>query len=159
MNLLGLLLNRWATEKDVANEILFFLLSNSGKGYDSDDISEISAFVIPRVTYFLSIAKISRQDVDFLSIYLPMAATLKRMETQRPVLFQTRDGYLGIARPGVRQGDKVCVSKGCTIPMILRKEGEYFVSVGPANVGSLMNGEARELVEAGKVSPERFEIR
>jgi hypothetical protein len=88
-----------------------------------------------------------------------MTATLKRIESQRQVLFQTRDGYLGLSRPGIREGDMVCVLKGCTIPMILRREGEYYVNVGHANVVGPMNDEARELVEAGKVTPERFEIR
>jgi hypothetical protein len=159
MSLLGLSRNRWETEKEIAAEILLFLLRNSGKEYDYADITELEGFVIPRVIYFLSRRKIGRRDVEFLPIYLQMAATLKRMETQRPVLFQTRDGYLGLSRPGVREGDMVCVLKGCTIPMILRREGECCVSVGPTNVVGLMNGEARELVEAGKVTPERFGIR
>jgi hypothetical protein len=62
--------------------------------------------------------------------------------------FLTTDGYIGLANPGVREGDLVSVLFGSTCPIILRlqdqdisKEPESWQVVGTARVSHLMEGE------------------
>lgn len=47
--------------------------------------------------------------------------------------------------PKTQCGDYLCVSLGASVPMVLRKEGEYFRFIGQAYVVGLMRGEAMEL--------------
>jgi len=73
-------------------------------------------------------------------------------------LFQTLEGYLGMAPPKCEVGDLVCVFSDCSIPVLLRREGNHYVHVGPCYVLGLMDGEAAQLVRNGKTRIEEFNI-
>ncbi|KAI1459366.1 heterokaryon incompatibility protein-domain-containing protein [Annulohypoxylon moriforme] len=57
-------------------------------------------------------------------------------------LFTTVNGYLGISTRALKQGDKVCVLRGCPVPVLLRPIEAQYENVGEAYVHGLMNGEA-----------------
>ena len=55
----------------------------------------------------------------------------------------TSKGYVGWAHPRAEKGDKVCILKGCSVPILLRSRPEgCYVVVGDAYVHGIMNGEA-----------------
>jgi Heterokaryon incompatibility protein (HET) len=71
---------------------------------------------------------------------------------------ETPTGYLGLAPNGAAIGDILCVLKGCDTPVILRKVNEHYVHVGTCFALGLMDGEAAELLKAGRAKVQRFEI-
>ena len=59
------------------------------------------------------------------------------------LLFQTREGYIGLCPESTRIGDVVAVILGCKTPIILRPVGDkQFRVVGESYVCGMMNGEA-----------------
>ncbi|KLU83623.1 hypothetical protein MAPG_02676 [Magnaporthiopsis poae ATCC 64411] len=54
-------------------------------------------------------------------------------------------GYIACTESKAQPGDYLCVSLGASVPMLLRKEGEYFRFIGQAYVAELMRGEVMEL--------------
>ncbi|KAF4625433.1 hypothetical protein G7Y89_g12733 [Cudoniella acicularis] len=73
-------------------------------------------------------------------------------------LFQTSEGYLGMAPPKCQAGDLVCVLSDCSIPVLLRKVDSHYIHVGACFVLGLMDGEAVQLVRSGKAKMEEFDI-
>jgi hypothetical protein len=57
-------------------------------------------------------------------------------------LFSTREGYIGLGRESVTDGDVVCILPGCSVPIILRKENWYYKLVGDSYIHGIMFGEA-----------------
>ncbi|OCK98437.1 uncharacterized protein K441DRAFT_450918, partial [Cenococcum geophilum 1.58] len=55
--------------------------------------------------------------------------------------FLSKQGYIGLARYDVREGDKICILHGGQVPFILRQEGRYHVFKGECYIYGLMNGE------------------
>jgi hypothetical protein len=74
------------------------------------------------------------------------------------VMFETADGYLGMAVSSVESGDHVCVVPNCAFPLLLRKQGSNFILVGACFVLGFMAGEAAELVQNGSVRLQEFHI-
>jgi hypothetical protein len=63
----------------------------------------------------------------------------------------TSSGRIGILPPLVKAGDLICVLKGFSLPVVLRKGSEDgYMYVGPCHIHSLMNGEAGDLLRNGK---------
>jgi hypothetical protein len=67
----------------------------------------------------------------------------------------TRTGYKGFVLGEPKMGDSVFVAYGCRLPLIVRRvepdEGSYTL-VGCACIDGLMDGEALQLKEAGKLT-------
>lgn len=57
------------------------------------------------------------------------------------VVFGTTRGYIGLGSSRVVQGDVVATVRGCRVPMVLRRYGDFFRLVGPSYVSGLMHGE------------------
>lgn len=57
-------------------------------------------------------------------------------------LFRTETGYTGVARSGIRCGDKLCVLAGVDFPVILRPVGSHHELVSYDFAVGLMHGEA-----------------
>jgi hypothetical protein len=55
----------------------------------------------------------------------------------------TEDGWMGLMPAMTREGDVVCVLRGCEVPLILRDNGggSRWSSVGEAYVHGIMDGE------------------
>ncbi|KAH6663473.1 heterokaryon incompatibility protein-domain-containing protein [Halenospora varia] len=60
----------------------------------------------------------------------------------------TDKGYIGMAHPQARLGDKVCLIMGCGVPLILREDANGFRIIGEAYVHGIMHGEGMENGEA-----------
>ncbi|KAL5327565.1 hypothetical protein ACEPPN_005265 [Leptodophora sp. 'Broadleaf-Isolate-01'] len=73
--------------------------------------------------------------------------------------FVTMKGYIGLALPEVSQGDSVCVFLGTKIPFVVRPEGDHFLLIGEAYVQGMMNGEAIQELESGKLELTEIEVR
>lgn len=74
------------------------------------------------------------------------------------VAFVTKKGYIGWARGGFQNGDRVCVLAGCSVPVLLRKVDERYIHLGPCYVEGLMHGEAMSCVRDGTAQLETFHI-
>ncbi|KAF2840686.1 HET-domain-containing protein [Patellaria atrata CBS 101060] len=74
--------------------------------------------------------------------------------------FCSEKGYFGIGPPVLQDGDKICVLFGANTPFILRPDvdGTHKL-VGECYVNGLMNGEAIQMLQKGKLDSELFEIR
>ena len=74
---------------------------------------------------------------------------------------ETESGYLGLAPPGTKPGDVLCVVEHLDVPIVLRmtEEGDYFLFVGTASVVGLMDGEAVSFLESRRSRVELLEVR
>ncbi|KAL4783601.1 heterokaryon incompatibility protein-domain-containing protein [Aspergillus varians] len=94
-----------------------------------------------------------------VSMY-PLIEALATSETVRTHrLFQTIDGYIGLAPVSLVIDDVLCVLDGFIYPVILREGKECHYFVGPCFVLGLMEGETLGLLEVGRTGVERFEIK
>jgi hypothetical protein len=57
-------------------------------------------------------------------------------------LFITSYGYIGIAPSAALEGDLVCVLWGCSVSVILRREGNRYIFIGECYTHGVMDGEA-----------------
>jgi Heterokaryon incompatibility protein (HET) len=55
--------------------------------------------------------------------------------------FLSKQGYMGVARYDVTEGDRICILHGGQVPFILRQEGTYHLFKGECYVHGLMDGE------------------
>jgi hypothetical protein len=67
-------------------------------------------------------------------------------------------GYLGLAPVKSQPGDLVCVLNGYNAPFLLRKVGEKVTFVGECFILGLMNGEAKDFMDAEGVKVRTFRI-
>jgi hypothetical protein len=75
-------------------------------------------------------------------------------------VFETSpSGFLGLAPKGTEVGDDICVLSECSVPILLRREGEYRVHIGSCYVLGLMDGEARKALVEGKCCIQEFELK
>lgn len=81
------------------------------------------------------------------------------LEIPGAVLFETEDGYLGMAPQGIVAGDAVVIFRGYKAPVTLRKENGHWVFVSACFVLGLMKGEAQVLANGGKLKPDVFELK
>ncbi|KXX77936.1 Heterokaryon incompatibility protein 6, OR allele [Madurella mycetomatis] len=73
-------------------------------------------------------------------------------------LFETEEGYLGLAPLDVSAGDVVCVLDGFQYPVVLRPAVDKYIFVGACFVLGFMTGEMRTVLEDGQPGPEVFEL-
>jgi hypothetical protein len=57
-------------------------------------------------------------------------------------MIRTKKGYIGLAPRFAEQGDWVGVFKGGKLPLVIRKEGDYWILIGESYVHGIMKGEA-----------------
>jgi len=66
-------------------------------------------------------------------------------------------GESGLGPEDVAPGDKLCVLRGCPVPVVLRQEQDQYIILGEAYVPLAMHGEA--VLAAGEEEYEDFWIR
>lgn len=71
---------------------------------------------------------------------------------------ETENGYIGIFPPRLEKGDIVCILKGCSTPVLLRKVSDHYEHVGTCFVPGLMDGEAAGLVKTSQENIQLVEI-
>ncbi|KAI6089079.1 heterokaryon incompatibility protein-domain-containing protein [Hypoxylon rubiginosum] len=59
----------------------------------------------------------------------------------RRQVFTTLRGYLGLGPEGMKPKDKIVILKGCRVPVILRREDQYWKLIGECYVDGIMYGE------------------
>lgn len=79
---------------------------------------------------------IHRNELEYLQ------RTLLHGDSRDTTMFNTSSGSIGICPRNIRRGDAVAIIRGCRVPVILRKQEQYFRLVGPAYVSGIMQGEA-----------------
>lgn len=72
-------------------------------------------------------------------------------------VFSTAHGYFGLGSSRLIHGDTIAVIRGCRVPMVLRKAGDYFRLVCPSYVSGLMQGEAVK-ISGGTSNFERVQL-
>jgi hypothetical protein len=73
-------------------------------------------------------------------------------------IFSTEDGYIGLAPSTALKGDLVCVLLGCSVPVVLREEGDHYIFIGECYTHGIMDGEAIDGAAANGFGVESFEI-
>ncbi|MCJ1247936.1 hypothetical protein MMC30_005151 [Trapelia coarctata] len=73
-------------------------------------------------------------------------------------LFRTSRGYLGLGSPFLESGDLICILFGTRTPFALRKKDDAFEFVEDCYVHGIMNGEAIEMWQDGKLSDRKFKF-
>jgi hypothetical protein len=68
-------------------------------------------------------------------------------------------GHYGMFPPLVQKNDFVCILKGCSVPVVLRKNGDHYIHIGTCYVTGLMRGEASGLLRDGRARMEEIAIR
>jgi hypothetical protein len=74
------------------------------------------------------------------------------------VLFETKDGYLGLGHKMMRKGNCICVLFGSKIPFMMRKVDDHFILLGECFVLGLMDGEAIDSLEERLVESQEFQV-
>jgi hypothetical protein len=65
---------------------------------------------------------------------------------------------IGLGPETLKEGDKICVLLGCSMPVILRKVENHYIYIGEAFIDGYMFGKAIEELEQGKHELEDFEL-
>jgi hypothetical protein len=73
-----------------------------------------------------------------------VSSTLIKQALHSRGLFLSKQGYMGVARYDVKEGDKICILHGGQVPFVLRQKGKYYQFKGECYVHGLMNGEGME---------------
>ncbi len=73
-------------------------------------------------------------------------------------IFHTSSGFLGVDTLEGTEGDLICVLNHCKMPVILRRVGEHYMFVNCCSVYGLMNGEAKDIIEAEGIEQQEFII-
>ncbi|PMD28939.1 HET-domain-containing protein [Hyaloscypha variabilis F] len=95
-------------------------------------------------------AKIAeKRESEYLAILNRISSDRKLLNLHQAIYLQcegtrlliTTDGRLGKGLKNIQEGDAVALIAGVDIPMILRKDGGSYRSMGPAYIHGIMNGE------------------
>ncbi|OTA95382.1 hypothetical protein M434DRAFT_208127 [Hypoxylon sp. CO27-5] len=81
-----------------------------------------------------------------------------RVDAINRLFYATKKGYVGLGPSDAQEGDLVVVLLGNVLPIILRKEKEYYVVVGETYTHGIMNGEIASSLDDGSLIVEDFEI-
>ena len=65
-------------------------------------------------------------------------------------IFVSDDGFIGIAPPGARKGDSICVLLGHPVPFIIRPKGDDSDLIGLARIPGMVNSEIVERLEVNE---------
>jgi hypothetical protein len=143
-----------------------FVLENLGQILDSNAIDDKQVWcLIERAYKRCAPESLSAADLEFLmNPALKLAEEWLRALTDFELLeigrlFDTEEGYLGLAPLEVTAGDVVCVLDSFQYPVVLRPTDDYYVFIGACFVLGLMTGEAKAFLEDGRASPEVFDLK
>ncbi len=92
-----------------------------------------------------------QQFMDFLASF--------QQATRNRRFFITEEGHMGLGPRLTKPGDLVCVLLGSRVPFILRAVDDYHVLVGECYCHGLMEGEAVQSLNAGKLVLQDFNLK
>ncbi|KAF5868260.1 putative heterokaryon incompatibility protein [Botrytis fragariae] len=73
-------------------------------------------------------------------------------------LFGTQNGRVGLTVASAMIGDSIVVLPGCSVPLVLRRDGTGWRLIGECFVYGLMNGETADLVGSGMTPIEEIKL-
>lgn len=82
---------------------------------------------------------------------------IERATSYRRLMISSK-GYIGLVPPKTQEGDLVCVLFGCSVPVILRKQGSHYIFIGESYVHGIMDGEAIQMMNEGHLVEEDFTL-
>jgi hypothetical protein len=86
--------------------------------------------------------RVNDQDIDNVAHYFgPAFHYPPFLRLSNRCFFVTTSGMIGLGPTNLQKGDNVTIVFGCSLPIILREQGNYYGFVGPAYVHGAMNGE------------------
>ncbi|PWY68221.1 HET-domain-containing protein [Aspergillus eucalypticola CBS 122712] len=98
---------------------------------------------------------------EFVKIYCYGVSVLnyaiERATSYRRLMISSK-GYIGLVPPKTQEGDLVCVLFGCSVPVILRKQGSHYIFIGESYVHGIMDGEAIQMMNEGHLVEEEFTL-
>lgn len=89
-----------------------------------------------------------RENVEATYAQFVLKSSAFRSQEYGGTLFFSTNDYIGFGPPGITNGDFLCVVFGFPMPVLMRREGEYYRLVGPCYVYGLMDGEIIDQLEA-----------
>ncbi|RAH52211.1 HET-domain-containing protein [Aspergillus piperis CBS 112811] len=84
-------------------------------------------------------------------------SAIERATSYRRLMISSK-GYIGLVPPKTQEGDLVCVLFGCSVPVILRKQGSHYILIGESYVHGIMDGEAIQMMNEGHLVEEEFTL-
>jgi hypothetical protein len=103
-----------------------------------------------------------KTEIEKFQRYIAPFATKTTAMMINRMFFIARAGadiLFGLVPSRTESGDRICVFPGCRYPIILRETGDCYVLIGAAYVHGFMNGEAMEMISAGKLAEKQFIVR
>ncbi|OJI85742.1 hypothetical protein ASPTUDRAFT_118842 [Aspergillus tubingensis CBS 134.48] len=85
------------------------------------------------------------------------ASTIKQAISYRRLMISSKR-YIGLVPAKAQEGDLICVLFGCSVPVILRKQGDNYTFIGESYVHGIMDGEAIEMMHEGSLVEEEFTL-
>ncbi|KAA8564775.1 hypothetical protein EYC84_010547 [Monilinia fructicola] len=73
-------------------------------------------------------------------------------------LIGTKNGRVGITVAAARERDSIVILPGCSVPLVLRRDGTTWKLVGECFVYGLMDGETADFVENGRAEMEVIQL-
>lgn len=65
--------------------------------------------------------------------------------------FVTKDGYMGVAPPGINANGMLCILSGCKLPLVIRPLNDQYLLNGSCYIYGMMHGEVMKDVQGGKL--------
>jgi hypothetical protein len=96
---------------------------------------------------------------DYTEVYSCVDRTGKGrrfMTTAKGYLGWVPDNLFGDDEAQTKKGDLIAIIFGCTTPLVISPQGEYFQVVGEAYVQGLTEGEAMEVLKTGQCLAQDF---
>ncbi|PYH35828.1 HET domain-containing protein [Aspergillus neoniger CBS 115656] len=84
-------------------------------------------------------------------------SAIERATSYRRLMISSK-GYIGLVPQKTQEGDFVCVLFGCSVPVILRKQGSHYIFIGESYVHGIMDGEAIQMMNEGHLVEEEFTL-
>jgi hypothetical protein len=109
--------------------------------------------------FFGDVIPVDASEHEFTEVYFCFDRTCQKrrfMLTKNGYMGWAPDNIYGKAKDQTMEGDLIAILFGCSTPIVIRPYGEHFKVVGEAYVQGIMDGEAMELFETGKVEKQSF---
>ncbi|KAK5110699.1 hypothetical protein LTR85_000742 [Meristemomyces frigidus] len=83
---------------------------------------------------------------------------MKAVVWNRRLFKSAREGLLGLAPKAAKEGDRICILKGCSVPVVLHPIQDHYSFVGECYLHTMMDGKAMDRQDELKLPTKIFEI-
>ncbi|KAH6714494.1 hypothetical protein BKA61DRAFT_673814 [Leptodontidium sp. MPI-SDFR-AT-0119] len=109
--------------------------------------------------FFSDIIPADALEHDFTEVYACFDRTCQKRRfiiTEKGYMGWAPDNIHGSVRDQTMGGDLIAILLGCSTPVVIRPNGDYFKVIGEAYVQGIMEGEAMDFLKEGKVERRNF---